>query len=203
MLSLITYFIYKDHNMIMARIISEITELTLITLSGMVSITCFIKLKAKKFSYNDDSTLDYNGVLLIAGLGAIHLFGFYTIIAVANNGQESVIEYILLAIQIVTLVESTIQSTFIIDCLKMYSNDEELKRTKPGRSLITLLILIDVSLWVFQTFSAKKYDMNIIQIGYYDIIFWSIISSINTPFIIFFRFHASCCLSEIWANLYE
>jgi len=187
----------------MAKIVSELTELLLISLSFLVSITCFFKLKCYRFSYNDDSAFDYNEGLLIAGLGTIHLFAFYTIIAVSHNGLESKIEYILLAIQVMTLFESSCQSILIIDCLKMFSQEKSLKRKKPGRSLITVLILIDVSLWLFQTFSAKKYDMNIIQIGYYDIIFWSIISSINSPLIIFFRFHATVCLSEIWTNLYE
>ncbi len=187
----------------MAKVVSDTTELMLITLSFVVVVTLFFKLKRHKFSYEDNSKMDYNEALLIVGLGAIHLFGFYTIMAVLNNGLESKIEYLLLAIQIATILESTFQSILIIDCLKMFSKDIYLKRTKPGRSLLTVLILIDVSLWLYETFSAKKYDMNTIQLGYYDIIFWSIISSITTPIGIFFRFHASVCLSEIWKNLYE
>ena len=203
MLSLITYFIYKDNNMIMAIYVSELTELMLITLSFIVVIIFFCSMKRHHFEYKNNHKMDYNEALLVVGLGAIHLFGFYTIMAVLNNGFVSNIEYILVIIQIMTLVESSVQSILIINCLKMFSKDLELKRAKPGRSLVTILILIDLSLWLFQTFSAKKYDMNIVQIGYYDIIFWSIISSINTPLIIFFRFHASCCLSEIWKDLYE
>lgn len=187
----------------MAKVVSDSTELMLITLSCIVVATLFLKLKRHHFSYDDNSKMDYNEGLLVVGLGAIHLFGFYTIMAVLNNGIESKTEILLLLIQIMTIVESTLQSILIIDCLKMYSKDEKLKKTKPGRSLITVLILIDVSLWLYETFSAKKYDMNTIQLGYYDIIFWSIISSIASPLGIFFRFHASVCLSEIWKNLYE
>ena len=133
----------------------------------------------------------------------VNLFGFYTILAVLNNGVESKVEYLLLAIQIITILESTMQSILIIDCLKMYTKDKELKKTKPGRSLLTVLILIDVSLWLSETFSVKKYDMNTVQLEYYDIIFWSIASSIASPLGIFFRFHASVCLSDIWKDLYE
>jgi hypothetical protein len=85
----------------------------------------------------------------------------------------------------------------------MHTKDKEIKQSKPGRSLITVLILVNVSLWLSETFSVKKYDMNTIQLEYYDIIFWSIVSSITSPLGIFFRFHASVCLSDIWKDLYE
>ena len=189
--------------MLMAKFISDSTELMLITVSFLIVTTLYIKLKRSNFSYIDNSKTDYNEVLLIIGLGAIHLYGFYTIVAIAKNGIESKIEYLLLAIQVMSIFESTFQSILIIDCLKMFTKDKEIKKRKPGRSLLTLLMLIDVSLWLSETFSAKKYDMNPIQLEYYDIIFWSIISSIASPLGIFFRFHSSVCLSDIWKDLYE
>jgi len=187
----------------MAVVISDTTELMLIILSFIIVLITFFKLRSQKFSYYDNSDMNYNEALLIIGLGAIYLFGFYTILAVLNNGLQSNIEYLLLAIQIITILESTFQSILIIDCLKMYTKDKGVKKTKPGRSLLTMLILIDVSLWMSETFSVKKYDMNTTQLEYYDIIFWSIVSSIASPLGIFFRFHASVCLSDIWKDLYE
>ena len=202
-ISLITYFIYKNSSVVIAVIISDTTELLLIIISLIIVITVYLIFKRNNFSYKENSEMDYNEALLMVGLGAIYLFGFYSILAILNNGIDSQIEYLLLSIQIVTLVESTIQSILIIDCLRMYTKDKQIKKIKPGRSLLTFLILINVSLWMSETFSVKKYDMNIIQLGYYDIIFWSIVSSIAAPLGIFFRFHATVCLSEIWKDLYE
>ena len=117
--------------------------------------------------------MDYNEVLLIIGLGAIYLFEFYALIAVLNTNHD---EYLLLSVKITSIIECSLQSIMIIDCLKMFTEDKELKKLKPGRSLITALILVDVSLWLSETFSVKKYDMYKVEIGYYNTIFWSIVS---------------------------
>lgn len=202
-ISLITYFIYKNSNSITAIKISEITELFLIIISTITVVTLYIKFKLHDFNYKPGFSMDYNETLIIVGLAGIYLFGFYSIIAIINEGLESEIEVVALILQIVSIFESTLQSILIIDCMKMYTKDKDIKKFKPGRSLLTLLILVDVSLWLSETFSVKKYEMNTIQLDYYDIVFWSIVSSISSPLGIFFRFHASVCLSDVWKTLYE
>ena len=67
---------------------------------------------------------------------------FFTIIAIIDNGLNSYKEKISLTIQLVSIVESTLQSILIINALKMFSKDKQTKKSKPARSLITLLILI-------------------------------------------------------------
>lgn len=160
----------------LAWYISELTELILVFLSLVVVIAIFFKLKRFEFSYNGDTTMDYNEVLLIIGLGAIYLFELYSIIAVLNFGINPS-QYLLVTVPFMNILEGTMQSILIIDCLKKYTEDKELKKRKPARSLITALILIDVSLWLADTFSGKKYDMNKIELEYYNIVFWSIVSN--------------------------
>jgi len=202
-LSLISNFIYKSSSPILAWYVSEVTLLVLVLLSFKVIVIIFFKLKRHGFEHNNDTSMGYDEVLLIIGLGAIYLFELYSIIAVINNGINGISEYILLTILFLSITESTLQSVLIIYCLKLYTNDKELKKLKPARSLITALILIDISIWLNETFCAKKYDMNKIELDYYNIVFWSIVSSISSPLAIFFHFHASVCLTDIWKDLYE
>ena len=201
-MSLISNFIYKNSNPLLAWYISEITLLALLLFSTMVVFKIYFKLKHPKFNYNSSFKLGYDEVLLIIGLGAIYLFELYSIIAVLNNGIDGS-EHLSLAVLFMTLIESTFQSVLIIDSLKKSTEDKELKRIKPGRSLITALILIDLSLWLTETFSARKYDMNKTELEYYGIVYWSIVNSISSPLAIFFHFHAGVCLSEKWEELYD
>lgn len=202
-ISLITYFIYKKHDPITAIKLSETTELCLLTFSMVIVINIFIKLKFHKFQHKLEENLCYNSVLTIVGLAGVYLYGFYSIIAILNNGLSSNIENLSLLIQLFSIIESTIQSVLIINGFKMYTKNKQTLKNKPGRSLITLLILLDVCLWLSETLSVKKYEMNMVQLDYYDIVFWSIVTSISSPLAIFFRFHASVCLSDIWKTLYE
>ena len=201
-MSLISNFMYKKSNPLLAWYISEITQLALLLFSTMVVFRIYFKLKRVEFNYNSDYKLVYDEVLLIIGLGAIYLFELYSIIAVLNNGIDGS-EYLSFAVIFMTVIESTFQSVLIIDSLKKSTEDKELKKLKPGRSLITALILIDLSLWLIETFSARKYDMKKIELEYYNIVFWSIVNSISSPLAIFFHFHAGVCLSEKWEELYD
>ena len=202
-ISLIIYFIYKSDNVSIAIKISEVTELILVCFSFVTVVLIMIKFKMSKFNYKLQFDVGYNETLTILGLAGIYIFGFYSIIALFENGIENYIEMFSVMIQISSIVEATLQTVLIIEGLKMYTTDRSVKKNKPGRSLLTLLILLDVSLWLSETFSVKKYDMNTIQLDYYDIVFWSIVNSVSSPLAIFFRFHASVCLSDMWKTLYE
>lgn len=202
-ITLITYFIYHDHDQLMVIQLSEYIELFLLSISLMTVIAIICKLKYHKFESSLDSSLDYNSLLTMIGLAGIYLYGFYSIIAIVNNHKMTQLENLFLTIHILSIVESTFQTILIINALKMYTSKEANKNNKPARSLIILLILIDVSLWLVETLCVKKYDMNEMQLEYFDIVFWSIVSSISSPLAIFFRFHASVCLSDVWKTLYE
>jgi hypothetical protein len=203
-ISLITYFIYKETNEAVAVTISELTELLLIAISLLTTAAiCITLLRVKHFSQKVSFDMDYNETLVVVGLGGIYMYGFYSIIAILNAGLVSTVAVLSFSIQLAGIVEATFQSFLIVNTLKMFTRDKQTRKKKPARSLITMLILIDVSLWLSETFSVKKYDMNRVQLDYYDIVFWSIVSSIASPLAIFFRFHASVCLSDVWKTLYQ
>ncbi|CAF1043903.1 unnamed protein product [Rotaria sp. Silwood1] len=99
-------------------------------------------------------------------------------------------------------IGSTVHALFILIALR-----KSLKRTSaheyPAREMITLLIMLDLSLWFEKTTTTTKHEANPFQLAFYHVIPWSIIAAIATPLQIFFRFHASVCLSHIWANMYH
>jgi hypothetical protein len=201
-IALIVYFIYKHENEYLAAQICEITELILIVISGVVVIIAFLKLK--RFGYlNEKMVTNYNQTLLMIALIGIYLFSFFSIVAICAKGIHSYTDTLSLVIHILSLLEGTVQCAFILDGLRRCAEDLKTKKEKPARSLITLLIMTNLCLWLTETFSVKKYDMNTIQLEYYNIIFWSIATSIATPLAIFFRFHSSVCLSDIWKTLYQ
>lgn len=202
-ISLIVYFIYRETNPVLARKLIETSQIILLFVTLMITLSIYIKFRKVAFNYKVIFKTDYNEALCIVGLAGVYLFGFYSIIAILGSYKSSRINVLSLMIQIVTIVESTLQSFLIINGLKMHAANKKVKRYKPGRSLVTLLILLDVSLWLSETFSIKKYDMNSTQLEFYGIVFWSIVSSISTPLSIFFRFHGSVCLSDMWKTLYE
>jgi hypothetical protein len=51
--------------------------------------------------------------------------------------------------------------------------------------------------------SAKKVKLNPLQTEYYDAGTWSIVQAFTSPLSIFYRFHSSVCLADIWQEIYH
>jgi hypothetical protein len=103
---------------------------------------------------------------------------------------------------VLSIVQATFQTLFILECLRRYAEQAEGLIHKPGRELITALLLTNVSLWFYDTFSAKRFDTKEFLIAHFGILKWSIVNAFSSPLAIFYRFHSSVCLSDIWYGLY-
>lgn len=98
-------------------------------------------------------------------------------------------------------IEGTVHAFFILIALHKRLHRSS-KQEYPAREVITLLIMLDLSLWFEETTTTTKSEANPFQLAFYHVVPWSIIAAIATPLQIFFRFHASVCLSHVWENMY-
>lgn len=120
-----------------------------------------------------------------------------------GGDENSLASEILAAIAaILSIVQGTFQTLFILECLRRYAAANSPFMRKPARELITALLLTNVSMWFFDTLSAKRFDTKPYLIEHFGILKWSIINAFSSPIAIFYRFHSSVCLSDIWYGLY-
>ncbi|CAF4008150.1 unnamed protein product [Rotaria sp. Silwood2] len=119
-----------------------------------------------------------------------------------NYDDNSLVGGLYTRVGIGKFVEGTVHALFILLALR-----KRLKRTPkpeyPAREMITLLVMLDLSLWFEKTTTTTKHEANPFQLAFYHVIPWSLIAAIATPLQIFFRFHASVCLSHVWVNMYH
>lgn len=106
-------------------------------------------------------------------------------------------------INILKLIQILIQTPWIIDALRRCSNSAILRQRKPGREMVTFLLIANVALWIYYTFSVKTADVGDIRYSFYGDELWSILNHISLPLIMFYRFHASVCLVDVWRHSYE
>ncbi|KAA3672480.1 uncharacterized protein DEA37_0004504 [Paragonimus westermani] len=75
---------------------------------------------------------------------------------------------------------------------------------KPGRSTIVFLLIANLALWLVNTFETRHTEQQLILYKhYFGLRTWSIITCCFIPLIIFFRFHSTVCLAQIWSSLYK
>ena len=99
--------------------------------------------------------------------------------------------------------QAALQTLFIMDAYHRYVYTETQANLKPGRALITILLLLNLSLWIVCIFEEKKVEHLPMHETFYGHLPWSIISHLCIPLVIFYRFHSTVCLSEIWTSAYN
>ena len=121
-----------------------------------------------------------------------------------------------------------------LQILLRYAYTPEQVRNKPGREVVTFLLVCNLAMWAINTLETNRADSHPIQVrkrkftlfGFsffiaqeylwfnYNLIFlkvdfyggtwaWPIITHISMPLAIFYRFHSTVCLCEVWKRSFK
>ena len=66
---------------------------------------------------------------------------------------------------------------------------------------MTFLIVANVTVWICRTAIVKAIEADT-MVGYYSLLPWLLLNNINLPLLLFYRFHSSFCLADIWHSAY-
>jgi hypothetical protein len=98
-----------------------------------------------------------------------------------GNNKEIIIanNYSALISSFLSIIQGTLQTLFILECLRRYARDNGSFLHKPARELITALLMTNISMWFFDTLSAKKFDSKPFLVEHFGILKWSIINAFS------------------------
>ena len=120
----------------------------------------------------------------------------------SGGGGGAIVSALAMGTSVLAFSQATVQTVFIVDALQRHVRSAEQARSKPGRPMVTFLLLCNLALWIVCIFEVKKAENLPIHARFYGYLAWSIISHLCVPLVIFFRFHSTVCLSDIWINAY-
>ncbi|KOB73276.1 putative otopetrin [Operophtera brumata] len=158
-----------------------------------------VMLLAAVFTFNQLRKLDINehaislldDVLLFICLPAFFLETVLSMIATVN------------ILNIIKSIDVIVMTPLIMDGLRRCSNSKKLRRSKPGRELLMFLLIANVSMWLFNTFSYKSPESLDERYEFYGKVLWTVLGHISLPLIMFYRFHSSVCFADIWDSAYK
>lgn len=110
---------------------------------------------------------------------------------------------LLSVIELLTIAQVMIQSPFIVDGLRRCANGSQVRLRKPGRELVIFALILNVTLWILNTFELKSVEVYHAPHHYFGEFTSMIINHATLPIMLFYRFHSSVCLSNIWKYAYE
>lgn len=194
-LSLIMFFVLKDSQPKIA--IQQVTALEIaIQISGaLAAIGAALKLQNLEHKNTKPPRLD--ATLLAAAQAGVYLHSFFG--AVGGILTRGPIWGLLLGLDFLALLQSTIQTLLIKIAWRRRSTTKE----KPGKELITFLIVVNVALWTVNTFEKSRAGVRPDHLRFFGVWAWTIIIHVSMPLAIFYRFHSAICLFEVWKSCYK
>ncbi|KAL3080778.1 hypothetical protein niasHS_014883 [Heterodera schachtii] len=151
------------------------------------------------------STEFLDEILLIIGLVGelIHSStGVMCWVATLSDHVPVKMELYMLFVFITRIVQVVVQAVFILLARRLCALSERARRDKPGKQFVTFLLIANVSLFFFHTLEGMKSVFGSTISTRRARPYASLIVGVS-PLVVFYRFHSSVCLAEIWKHCYS
>ncbi|KAG5678088.1 hypothetical protein PVAND_007790 [Polypedilum vanderplanki] len=210
-ISLIMYFVLHDKHEYELLAIKEVTfyEILLYTVTGCAVLLAFFHMRDLKYhrpSANDhhaDSVKLDCTLLVLAGLG-VYVYGMFSIMGSVFAVQDDLpgSSEALLA-EVLSLIQVSLQTLFVLNACWRRCRGAQQNRTKPGRQIITFLLVANISMWFINTLIKGHAAFRPSHLKFFGTWAWVVITHVSMPLAIFYRYHSTICLFDIWKSAYK
>ncbi|GLH14561.1 Proton channel OtopLc [Gryllus bimaculatus] len=178
-----------------------LTIISLILFFVLISRTDLIELAVRQLRYDGHRNLELDNILLIGAQTGMFIYSTFTIIGGHFTIEKNTVLVLITALA--SLVQTTCQTMFVLDASRRSCVTADQIRRKPGRELVTFLLVTNLAMWAINTLEKSRAESHPIQLHFYGLWAWTIITHVSMPLAIFYRFHSTVCLCEIWKRAYK
>ncbi|KAK7075489.1 hypothetical protein SK128_003231, partial [Halocaridina rubra] len=161
-LSIILFFVFSssDATLDQGLMINSVSEIIVVSLMLITSVVAFYYIRQLDVLQHKISVAD--DILLYVCLPFVFLYAFFTMVpyAIENNG-------LYVADNVLKVIQAILQTALIVDGLRRCSNSTELRSKKPGREIITFLVVTNVAMWLLMSFQIINKDGNATLYDFY------------------------------------
>ncbi|KAK4311568.1 hypothetical protein Pmani_016930 [Petrolisthes manimaculis] len=200
-LSLILFFVLINNVDYQAAAIIEANIIKL-SIHGIALATVVIAMKQmRELEFLPEGDIELDNILLLIAETGVYIFTSFTIVGGLFAKSEHDFLVLPLVTAIITLAQTMLQTNFILDASRRCCYNEDQLERKPGREMVTFMLVCNLAMWALNTFETSRAAAHPAQMNFYGIEAWTIISHISMPLAIFYRFHVTVCLCEIWKSM--
>ncbi|KAL1116292.1 hypothetical protein AAG570_005787 [Ranatra chinensis] len=203
LICLILFFVLI-HNPVLSLLaiyLADVSHCVLMSLSIIAIVIGFIRVQGLKFRGEEQS--DLNDILLRVSAFGLFIYAVFSVIAGSLNALTSEPNLLVMITGVLSIVQVVLQLLFIADVSRRRVHLPEHDRSKPGRQVVTFLLIANVTMWIIYTFETQKVIANPVQLDFYGFLAWSMVQRVTLPLCIFHRFHSAVTLAEIWKTSYK
>ncbi|XP_067122611.1 proton channel OtopLc-like [Centruroides vittatus] len=196
--SVIIFFVsaYSEGYRGTAVAIHTTQEVALITLTLLAVVVAYWQVSKLDFNPHPITFLD--DLLLFLPVPF-----FFVNCILSMLAEFSVENYLRTSVHLLIMLHVIVQTPLVVDGLRRCSNTQSLRYKKPGREIVTFLIICNLTMWIVGTFEIRSVEPFYNQGSFYGELQWLLIGHATLPLMLFYRFHSSVCLVDIWKSGYE
>ncbi len=201
--AIVSVVMFHFHDAGESNLIFLVTDLTIHGMMLIATIYDLVMMGKLAFIEKPASVDD---VLVLVAMGGAFMYEASVVMATSYHISWSgaTLELsLLLSGSLVAGSQAIIQVILVFSGLRRVSLTAEQLHKMPGRGSLTFLILSNVTLWVTRTTQVKTLDLDDLARDVYGDLVWLMIINISLPLLLFYRFHASVCLADVWSMAYK
>ncbi|KAG4074262.1 hypothetical protein HA402_008671 [Bradysia odoriphaga] len=206
-ISLIMFYVLSAepqyHNLATLEVTISEMILYIVTTAGVV--LAFLKMRDLKFSKPKGIPLDC--LLLLLAQSGVYIYSMFSIIGCYfsvyyepdndHGGVHGIFA------ELFALLQTSCQTIFILNAWHRRTRTPQQSRIKPGRETITFLLVSNMAMWFLNTLVKNRAMFRPTHLRFFGMWAWTIITHVSMPLAIFYRFHSTICLFEIWKTSYK
>ncbi|TMS37559.1 hypothetical protein L596_004464 [Steinernema carpocapsae] len=143
-------------------------------------------------------------ILLSLGMIGELIYSVAGLVGLTGEKPWEALTFVLLLVHITRLAQVGLQSCLIYIASKLrIQGDHELRTSQPGKQAITFLLIANIAMFLMNLFESEKAGVSETIVNFYGKKSWVFLVRSFSPLTIFYRFHSSVCLGEVWKNVYS
>ncbi|KAL7304997.1 hypothetical protein TKK_0002787 [Trichogramma kaykai] len=200
-ISLILFFVLTSRPELVSLAVTEVNicELTLYGMSTLATLVGMCRMR--KLRYDGSRNLELDNILLVGAQTGMFIYSTFTIIGSHFTLEKHTVLVLITALA--SVVQTTCQTIFILDASRRSVSTADHMKRKPGREIVTFLLVTNLAMWAINTLEKSRAESHPVQLHFYGLWAWTIITHVSMPLAIFYRFHSTVCLCEIWKKAYK
>lgn len=134
----------------------------------------------------------------------VYLYGMFSILGSYFSKWDTVPDRVEgIIAEVFSILQTSLQTMFILHASHRRCKGATQVRKKPGREIITFLLVANMAIWFINTLIKGRAVFRETHMEFYGAWAWTIITHVSMPLAIFYRFHSTICLFEVWKITYK
>ncbi|XP_049958174.1 proton channel OtopLc-like [Schistocerca serialis cubense] len=180
-----------------------ISEISLYVICSVATIICMLQLRELRYyrtlpGHHGGSGLGLDNTLLLIAQSGMFLYCTFSVVGCAFESSP-----LRLATEVAGLFQTVLQTVCVLDGSRRRCRSGDQARRKPGRELLTFLLVANAAMWLVNVLHKGHAEFRPQHLSFFGIWAWAIITHVSMPLAIFYRFHSTICIFEVWKSAYK